>query len=501
MSSSPAPDGPALSPDAFLAFAAASGEGVIVLDGARRMRYLNANAAEMLGGDVEGLAGESFVYPFTPDVTEEVTLAGGTEALPVELSACCTTWDGAPATLLVLKDLTSRREAMHLGRNMERQLRGAHRREAAGVLAAGLAHDFSNFLTVILGRTQLLLGNAGEDERLAHHARLLHMGAKQHSVLTQQFLSLVESGSSTPRDVVIEDTLGAIAPVIDAALGDAIELEVSVAPGVGAARIGGGRIEQMLVNLALNARDAMPAGGRVRITAEAVDVDDEAPDGEGWPVELESGRYVRIALTDTGGGMPAHVQKRAFEPFFTTKQPRQSAGLGLTVVLGIAEEAGGAAWIESVESNGTSVSIVLPGVQELRTPRLVPDVRAAGDQRRMPVLLVEDETDVRTMLREILEHLGYEVVEAEDGQHALEQARLRPGSIEFVLTDVVMPRMGGRAAVERLQSDHADLPVLYMSGYAEREIQRRGLIPEGAAYIQKPFTPDELRAAIDAVAS
>lgn len=504
MDPSPTPACSAASVDAFQALAVASADGVLVLDEARRIRFINPAGVAMLGGAEDGLIGQAFVYPFTPNATEEVTLAGGVDPLPVELTASPTRWADGPATLVVLRDQTPRREALHLGRSMERQLRGTHRRQAAGVLATGLAHDFNNFLTVILGRTELMLRQVAEDDRLAHHVRLLHMGAKQHSVLTRQFLSMIETETSVdsqgPRDVPVEATLTAVAPVLAAALGDSVEVQVSTTHDVGAARVAPGRIDQMLVNLVLNARDAMPTGGRVRVTAEPIEVEERLDGEPAQPVELRPGRYVKLVVQDTGTGMPSHVRQRAFEPFFTTKRPLHAAGLGLSVVRGLAEEAGGGAWIESGAGGGTSVAVVLPGVRAL-SPQPPPAIPSpASSTKRAPVLLVEDETDVRTMLREVLEIFGYDVIEAEDGQAALEAARGRLGEIDLMLTDVVMPRMGGRATADRLWIDDAKLPVLFMSGYAEREIHRRGLIPEGAPYIQKPFTPDQLQLALAKVA-
>ncbi|MDJ0975250.1 MAG: response regulator [Planctomycetota bacterium] len=482
--------------DAFLALAQTSSDGVVILDADRRIAFVNDVAAQRLDGSPQELLGGAFVYPFTLDATEELTLHGvDAEAVPVELSARKTMWQGQPAALLVLRDMTSRREALRLGRRMERQLRGTHRREAIGSLAAGLAHDFNNFLTVSLGRSELLLRRLDDDEELARHVRLIHMGAKHHSVLTRQFLGMVGRDTGKAEDLDVEGTLGGIAPVLSAALGDAIEVELEVAPNVGNVRIAPGRLEQIFVNLALNARDAMPKGGRLVIRAAVEELEEGC---EAHPFELPAGRYVRFEVADDGNGMSEHVLQHAFETFFTTKAPREGGGLGLSVVHGLIEESGGGIWIDSAQGEGTTIGFFLPGVRGLGRREAVPVPTAAVESRGV-ILLVEDEPDVRVLVREILEMCSYQVLEAVDGRDAEQVLETHAGSLELVLTDVVMPRKSGAALARSLRQSNPDLPILYMSGYTRRDIYRRGLIPDGAPYIQKPFPPSDLLAAVERI--
>lgn len=488
------PNGALRSQAPFLAFAGASSDGVVILTEDRRIAFVNGVAAQRLGGDAEALVGAAFVYPFTVNGTEELMLPGvGRDAVPVELAASETDWHGEPAVLLVLRDLSSRREALRLGRRMERQLRGSHRREAIGSLAAGLAHDFNNFLTVSLGRSELLLRRLGDDEELARHVRLIHMGAKHHSVLTRQFLEMVGRENGPPADLDVDGTLSALAPVLAASLGDAVEVQVEVAADVGHVRMAPGRIEQIFVNLALNARHAMPSGGRLRIRASVAHVEP----GEGaQPRAPCPGRYVRFEVQDDGCGMSSHVLRHAFDPFFTTKAPREGGGLGLAVVQGIVKESHGAIWIDSAPAEGTTVTILLPGV-EAAGPAAVALPRVPASEARGVILLVEDEPDVRTLVREILEARSYRVLEAVDGRDAERQVATHRGPLAMVLTDVVMPRKSGADLARSLRETHPGLPILYMSGYTRRDIYRRGLIPEGAPYIQKPFPPAELLAAVE----
>ena len=397
----------------------------------------------------------------------------------VEVSADDMEFEGRPARLVLARDVTERRQ-------LEDQLRHSQKMEAVGRLAGGIAHDFNNLLTAILGYCQLL-----ERELDGHPAASdvveVRRAAERAAALTQQLLAFSRKQVLQVRPVTLDSVVGEVEQMLRRMIGEDIEL-VTVLPGHLAPVLADpNQLEQVIINLAINARDAMPHGGRLTIATAAVSPDDAAVRPH---LDQAPDRYVRLEVTDTGTGMDAETMAHIFEPFFTTKGVGRGTGLGLAMAYGIVKQLGGSIDVDSRVGEGTSFRIYLPrateGEQAAR-PRPTPVPRGTET-----VLLVEDEETVRSLAQRVLQSQGYNVLDARAGSEALTVRAGYSGSIDLLLTDVIMPGMSGRELAERLIPKDEKMRVLYMSGYTDDAILRRGIFERGTAYIQKPFTPDAL---------
>ena len=366
------------------------------------------------------------------------------------------------------------------------QLEQAQKMDAIGRLAGGVAHDFNNLLTVILGRTEMLLQPLPPENPMRRGIELIQRTAGRAADLTRQLLAF-------SRKQVLEATvldLNAVAAdmrdMLGRLIGEDIALVTSPSLELGRVKADRGQIEQVVMNLAVNARDAMPQGGRLIIETENVDLDAEYVRRH---VGARPGPHVMLAVSDSGVGIPREIERHIFEPFFTTKEPGKGTGLGLATVYGIVKQSGGYIECDSEPGRGTTFRIYLPrvdvpapGVERLGRP-----ADAAGGTET--ILLVEDEEGVRELARDILRATGYTVIEARDGAEALLLSERHQGPLDLLLTDVVMPRMSGRELAERLTPLRPDLSVLYMSGYTDDAVIRHGVLGAGTAFLQKPFTP------------
>ena len=378
------------------------------------------------------------------------------------------------------------------------QLEQAQKMDAIGRLAGGVAHDFNNLLTVILGRTEMLLQPLPPENPMRRGIELIQRTAGRAADLTRQLLAF-------SRKQVLEATvldLNAVAAdmrdMLGRLIGEDIALVTSPSLELGRVKADRGQIEQVVMNLAVNARDAMPQGGRLIIETQNVDLDAEYVRRH---VGARPGPHVMLAVSDSGVGIPREIERHIFEPFFTTKEPGKGTGLGLATVYGIVKQSGGYIECDSEPGRGTTFRIYLPrvdvpapGVERLGRP-----ADAAGGTET--ILLVEDEEGVRELARDILRATGYTVIEARDGAEALLLSERHQGPLDLLLTDVVMPRMSGRELAERLTSLRPDLSVLYMSGYTDDAVIRHGVLGAGTAFLQKPFTPailvDRVRETLD----
>jgi CheY-like chemotaxis protein len=354
--------------------------------------------------------------------------------------------------------------------------------EAVGRLAGGVAHDFNNLLTVVSGYAHLFLRRLPPGDPLLRPAEQIRSAAERASALTRQLLSFGRKQVIQPRVLDINAAVAEAEGVLRGAIGEDIELRTRLEAGTPWVRTDAGQLEQVLLNLALNARDAMPEGGRLTIETADERVESDA--------SLPAGPYVRLTLSDTGTGIPREIRDKIFDPFFTTKEKSKAAGLGLTTVYGIVQQWGGHVRVDSEPGKGTAFHVVLP--REPAPRDLSPGLPDAGPlpSGSETILLVEDEAAVRELTREILEASGYKVLEAEDAEAAARLCR-QPGSIDLLLTDVVMPRIGGRELSLRLGALRPGLKVLFMSGHTDDEVLRQG-VAEGAAFLQKPFGPEAL---------
>jgi two-component system cell cycle sensor histidine kinase/response regulator CckA len=374
-------------------------------------------------------------------------------------------------------------------RVLEQQFRQSQKMEAIGQLAGGIAHDFNNLLTVILGYSDLLATEAERESSLAEPIHEIRRAGERAASLTRQLLAFSRRQVLQPKVLDLNALVENVERMLHRLIGEDIELVTVFDPRLGRVRADDGQLEQVIMNLAVNSRDAMPKGGTLTIETKDVELD-EAYARE--HADVTPGRYVMLAVSDTGLGMSAETKSHLFEPFFTTKGKGKGTGLGLATVYGIVKQSGGYIWAYSELNRGTSFKVYLPRVEkavDAAPTRRVPQRQTGGSET---LLLVEDEQAVRALVRRILESYGYTVIEASGAAQALEAARRHEGPIHLVLTDVVMPEMGGSELAPRVAELRPDVRVLFMSGYTDDAIVRQGLIAEGGHFLQKPFTPEVL---------
>ena len=373
-------------------------------------------------------------------------------------------------------------------RRLQQQVLQSQKLEAVGRLAGGIAHDFNNLLTVITSYSDLLLEDLSPGDPKRDDLEQVRKAADGAAALTRQLLAFSRQQVVEPRVVSLNTVVEGLHKILRRVIGEDVELTTTLAPDLGAIRADVGQLEQVLMNLAVNARDAMPTGGRLTIETANVEHDpDYARDQDAAAVR----RFAMLAVSDTGCGMDEATKAKIFEPFFTTKEPGKGTGLGLATVYGIVQQAGGFIWVYSEPGHGTSFKIYLPQVDATA------EVAAAATGARAPggtetVLLVEDAAAVRAVTKQVLERHGYAVLEAPDGEAAVRLAQRHRGPIHLLLTDVVMPRVSGRELAEQLARVRPDTRVLYASGYTDDSVVRHGILESGTAYLQKPFSPESL---------
>jgi len=386
---------------------------------------------------------------------------------------------------LFAEDVTERR-------TLEQQLRQSQKMEAVGRLAGGIAHDFNNLLMVISGYSEFLLDSLGPDPALRAPAQEIASAAERASSLTRQLLAFSRKQMLAPKVLDLNTVVTENLKMLTRMIGEDIDLVMVPGANLGRVRADSGQIEQVIMNLAVNARDAMPTGGKLTIETSNVSLDE---DYARFHAPLRPGEYVMVAISDTGMGMDAETQSRIFEPFFTTKGVK-GTGLGLSTVYGIVKQSGGYIWVYSEIGKGTTFKIYLPKVAA--TGEVVPQVAAPAEAHKTEpgtetILLVEDETNLRYLARQFLEKQGYKVIEAADGAVAMQIAVAHEGVIHLLLTDVIMPGMNGRELAQRISEIRPNVKVLYMSGYTENVIGHNGTLDAGVRLLQKPFNLRDLK--------
>jgi len=373
-------------------------------------------------------------------------------------------------------------------RILEEQLRQSQKMEAVGRLAGGIAHDFNNLLTVIKGYSELMLDDLDNADPLRHEVDEIKKAADRAASLTRQLLAFSRQQVLAPKVLDLNLVVHNMDKLLHRLLGEDIDLFTVLEPGLGRVKADPGQVEQVIMNLAVNARDAMPQGGKLTVETANVDLDEAYARDH---VAVKPGRYVMIAVSDNGSGMPEKVKSRIFEPFFTTKEVGKGTGLGLSTVYGIIKQSGGYVWVYSEVGRGSTFKVYLPRVD---APVEIPLSRSLQPPRHgtETVLLVEDEEGVRALVRQVLHKHGYNVLEARHGGEALLMCERHQGKIDMLLTDVVLHQMSGRELAERLLKLRPDMKVLYVSGYADDAIVHHGVLTAGMAFLQKPFTTEAL---------
>jgi len=386
-------------------------------------------------------------------------------------------------TLLgVATEITERKE-------LEQQLLQSQKMEAVGQLAGGVAHDFNNILTAIVGYADLLAAELRGDSRQLEDVEEIRKAARRAAALTRQLLSFSRKEVLEPKIIDVNDVVMNLDKMLRSLISENIELKTMLADDIDAARVDPNQLEQVIMNLAINARDAMPEGGTLTVETANATLDDDYASRH---VSVIPGDYVMIAVTDTGCGMSEEIKARIFEPFFTTKPAGRGTGLGLSTVYGIVKQSGGNIWLYSEPGKGTTFKIYLPAIEAL--PEDIGKAAPVEVTRRGKgtVLLVEDDEQLRRLTHRALAAQGYEVLEADRGRAALDGARRHQGTIELLLTDIVMPDTNGRKLADTLRAARPGLKVLYMSGYPDRAIVNNGMLEPGDAYIAKPFTTEAI---------
>jgi PAS domain S-box-containing protein len=402
--------------------------------------------------------------------------------IEVEITAHGLTFNDRPAQIVLANDVTERR-------SLEEQLRQAQKMEAVGRLAGGIAHDFNNLLTAITGYSDLTLRQLPEESALRRSVEEIKKAGERAAGLTRQLLAFSRKQVLQPVVLDLNEVVRETEKMLRRLIGEDVELRAALEPGLGSVRADPGQVEQVLMNLAVNARDAMPRGGKLTIGTENVYLDEGYAD---YHVSVAPGRYVMLAVSDTGTGMDDGTLSRIFEPFFTTKDQGKGTGLGLSTVYGIVKQSGGYIWVYSEVGQGTTFKIYLPRLDAgAEGYRQTPEP-AEGLGGTETILLAEDDKMVRAMTRLILSDHGYRVLAAANGAAALSICERTEEPIHLLLTDVVMPGMSGRELADRLARLRPEMKVLFMSGYTDDAIIHHGVLDEGVNFLQKPFAPDAL---------
>lgn len=407
----------------------------------------------------------------------KITCSDGSMRLWNMQSAPIGIWNDRKAVLCVARDVTEHRR-------LEEQLRQAQKMEVIGRFTGGIAHDFNNYLTAITGFSQLALLQIG-DHPVKESLENILKAAEKASGLTRQLLAFGRRQILRPEVVNLNDIITDMTKMIRRIIGEDIELRQSLDPMLWNVKVDVGQLEQVIMNLVSNARDAMPEGGVLTIQTANAFLDEEYAARH---ASVIPGEYVMIAIEDTGIGMTEEVKSRIFEPFFTTKEIGKGTGLGLATVYGIVKQSNGNIWVYSEPNEGTTFKIYLPRAQEEKTVRATVDKIEGLPRGKEGILVVEDNKEVREFIVRVLKELGYNTHEASDGVEAVEILKTKGNEINLVLTDVMMPNMRGDRLAEKIKEDYPEIKVLFMSGYADNIITNRGILKNGINYLQKPLT-------------
>jgi two-component system, cell cycle sensor histidine kinase and response regulator CckA len=500
---------------------ASAGEGIVALDADARTTFVNPVAARLLGATPETILGRDLdallhhsraagaLYdldhcPIRRSLLEGTVHRVDTDvfwrpdgtSFPVEYVCTPLSEEGhIVGVVIAFQDVTQRKQ-------LEQQLLQARKMEALGQLAGGVAHDFNNLLTVITGYSEMLLAETRADDVQREDLEEIRRAAHRAAALTRQLLAFSRQQMLEPRVLDLHAVIRGIEKMLRCLIREDVDLQTALAPELGQVFADPGQLEQVLVNLVVNARDAMPHGGT--LTIETADVTIEAAHAARH-VGVKPGRYVMLAVRDDGVGMNAETRARIFEPFYTTKSPGHGTGLGLSTVHGIVQQSGGHVCVETAPGEGSTFRVYLPRVGGASAQRPPSGEHAVVRRGTETVLLVEDEPQVRAASRRILERAGYRVLEARTGADAFRRFEELAAAVDLIVTDVVMPEMSGRELVARARAVRPALPVLFLSGYTDAAALQAQLLEPVNGFLQKPFTPEKLshkvREVLDAAAS
>jgi signal transduction histidine kinase len=485
------------SKDSFRAIVEKNAEGIAVVDEEGAIRFANSALGAFLGQPPAILMGRPFPFPLKDAQSPlEIRLEGEDGPAWAELMVWDTQWEGRKAALAVLRDVSKRRRAEEALRQSEEKLRQAQKLESIGRLAGGVAHDFNNLLTAINGYSELTLATLEDESPIRPHLEEIRRSGERAAVLTHQLLAYSRKQVLIPKPLFLNHVVEGMAKMLRRLIGEHIALETRLDADMGMVKADLGQLEQAIMNLVVNAKDAMPGGGRIVVSTgfEELAGENEAMMPLDPELIVPPGRYAMLSVEDTGHGMDETTRARIFEPFFTTKDVGQGTGLGLSMVYGFVKQSGGNITVSSAAGCGSCFRIYLPVAAQAdpEPAGTENDLLPAPARGEETILLVEDEASVRNFLRSVLARDGYRVLEAEDGVAALDLAQRHDGPIHLLLTDLLMANMGGRELARRMLELRRNLLVLFMSGYAEETVLPHEEIREGRRFLQKPFSPDVL---------
>ncbi len=404
------------------------------------------------------------------------------EEFPIEAAISQVEADGEKLFTVILRDISARRR-------MEAELLQAQKMEAVGQLAGGIAHEFNNFLGVVLGYSELLSEEAVENEKLARYVKEIRAATQHAASMTRQILAFSRKQVLEPQVLDLNLCIWEGHKLLRRLVPANIDVVPVLAPTIGRVRVDAGQLQQILINLVVNARDAMPQGGKVVIETADAELDEDYASRHGG---LQPGSYVLLSVSDSGLGMNAKTRSHIFEPFYTTKNPGEGTGLGLSTVYGIVKQSGGDISVESIEGKGTTFRIYLPRIQEATEESDIGTSDPIEQTRPATILVVEDETALRRLICFSLEKRKHTVLAARDGVEAVEIFRQHAAQIQLIVTDLMMPRMNGLELKQHIAALRPDVKFLFMSGYAEHIVEQNRVSLEGCAFMEKPFLPAEL---------
>ncbi len=491
-------------------------DGILIVDQESRVRFINSAAESLLNRSRMELLGESIWFPVNPSepVVVHFERPGEFEGVRAELLAEEIEWEENPATLVSIRDITARFKAneelehrveerthelkitnlnlqdeIQEREKLENQLRQSQKLEAIGRLAGGIAHDFNNMLMSIELASRKLVDRLPENAQVGLSVREILKITHRAAAITKQLLAFGRRQVLEPKYLDLNLEVRDAGHMLRHLIGENMELVVKTQTQ-GTIKVDPGQLQQVILNLALNARDAMPRGGRISLSTQSVVLETELMEGG---ASIPPGQYTCLQVQDTGEGIDEDTLCNIFEPFFTTKGVGEGTGLGLATVHGIVTQSGGYVSVISAPSQGSSFRIFFPEVdQPKEEPPIEVIAKPSLSQGSGTILLVEDEEALRRLLREALEEAGYKVLEAGNGSEALETGEGFNGRIDLLVTDVVMPGISGHECAQRFRLLYPKASVLYISGYTDDVLLRHGILEEGISYIQKPFTPDTL---------
>jgi PAS domain S-box-containing protein len=485
--------------------------GMVMIDKDGTFEYINPKFRELFGYDLDDIPnGKTWFRKAYPDPTYRhhvistwindledlksgekrprtftVTCKGGTEKIinfmPVQLET--------GENLIACEDITELKRAEEEKAVLQEQLRQSQKVEAIGRLAGGIAHDFNNLLTVIKGYSELSRIGLKEGDTLRGNIDEIQKAAERAASLTRQLLAFSRRQVMEMKVLDLNTLLRDLEKMLRRVIGESIEMVTQLVEDLGRVRADVGQIEQVIMNLVVNAKDAMPSGGKLTIETANVELDESYARSH---VDVKPGPYVMFSVSDTGAGMTPEVRERIFEPFFTTKETGKGTGLGMSTVYGIVKQSKGHIWVYSVQGKGTAFKIYLPRVDEPLEEISKEVLKKELPRGNETILIVEDEEEVRKLAGKILERQGYKILETFNGDDALLACERHKSPIHLMLADVIMPGMSGSELAKLLKPLYPEIKILYMSGYTDDAIVRHGVLQKGVNYIQKPFTMEGL---------